>query len=132
MLGGITILLLIRWRINVVAMGEEEAMALGVNTNKLRALIIICCTVVTAAAVCISGTIGWVGLVIPHIGRMLVGPNHKVLLPVSVLLGASYLLIIDDIVRTAWAIEIPIGILTSIIGAPFFLYLLSRGRWGWA
>ncbi len=132
MLGGIVVLLLIRWRINVVAMGEEEAMALGVDTNKLRAVIIVCCTVVTAAAVCISGTIGWVGLVIPHIGRMLVGPNHKVLLPVSVLLGASYLLIIDDIVRTAASIEIPIGILTAIIGAPFFLYLLSRGRWGWA
>ena len=132
MIAGIAVLLLVRWRINVVAQGEEEAMALGVNTNKLRALIIICSTVVTAAGVCISGTIGWVGLVIPHIGRMLVGPNHKVLLPVSVLLGASYLLVIDDIVRTAWAVELPIGILTSIIGAPFFLYLLRRGRWGWA
>ena len=131
-LGGIVILLLIRWRINVVAMGEEEAKALGVETNKLRAIIIVCCTVVTGAAVCMSGTIGWVGLVIPHIGRMLVGPNHKVLLPVSVLLGASYLLIIDDIVRTAATVEIPIGILTAIIGAPFFLYLLSRGKWGWA
>jgi iron complex transport system permease protein len=132
MLGGIAVLLLIRWRINVVAMGEEEAKALGVNTNRLRAVIIVCCTVVTAASVCISGTIGWVGLVIPHIGRMLVGPNHKVLLPVSTLLGACYLLIIDDIVRTAASIEIPIGIVTAIIGAPFFLYLLSRGRWGWA
>jgi iron complex transport system permease protein len=132
MLGGVAILLLIRWRINVVAMGEEEAMALGVNTNRLRAVIIICSTVVTAAAVCITGMIGWVGLVIPHIGRMLVGPNHKVLLPVSVLLGASYLLIIDDIVRTAAPEEIPIGILTAIIGAPFFLYLLRKGRWGWA
>ena len=106
--------------------------ALGVDTNKLRAVVVVCSTVVTAAAVCISGTIGWVGLVMPHIGRMIVGPNHKVLLPVSVFLGASYLLVIDDIVRTAWAVEIPIGILTSIIGAPFFLYLLRRGRWGWA
>lgn len=132
MLGGMAILLLIRWRINVVAMGEEEAMSLGVDTKKIRAVIVICCTVVTAAAVCISGTIGWVGLVIPHIGRMLVGPNHSVLLPVTVLLGATYLLIIDDIVRTAASVEIPIGILTAIIGAPFFLYLLNRGRWGWA
>ena len=132
MLGGITVLLLIRWRINVMAMGEEEAKALGVDTNKLRALVIICATVVTAAAVCISGMIGWVGLIIPHISRMLVGPNHKVMLPVSVLLGACYLLLIDDIVRTAFAIEIPIGILTSIMGAPFFLYLLNKGRWGWA
>jgi iron complex transport system permease protein len=131
MLAGITILLLVRWRINVVAMGEEEAMALGINTNKLRAVIIICASVVTAAGVCISGTIGWVGLVIPHIGRMIVGPNHKVLLPVSVLLGAAYLLIIDDIVRTAAAVEIPIGILTAMVGAPFFLYLLRKGKWGW-
>lgn len=132
MIVGITILLLIRWRINVAAMGEEEAMALGINTNRLRALIIVCASVVTAAGVCISGTIGWVGLVIPHIGRMLVGPNHKVLLPASVLLGASYLLIIDDIVRTVASVEIPIGILTAMIGAPFFLYLLRKGRWGWA
>lgn len=132
MLSGITILLLIRWRINVAAMGEEEAMALGINTNQLRAVIIVCASVVTAAGVCIAGTIGWVGLVIPHIGRMIVGPNHKVLLPFAVLLGALYLLVIDDVVRTVWAVELPIGIFTSIIGAPFFLYLLRKGRWGWA
>ena len=126
MLSGLVILLLIRWRLNVVAMGEEEAMALGVNTNRLRLLITICCSMVTAAAVSISGTIGWVGLVIPHIGRMLVGPDHKKLLPVTVLLGASYLLVIDDIARVMAEVEIPIGILTAIIGAPFFLYLLFK------
>ena len=132
MLSGLIILLLIRWRLNVVAMGEEEAMALGLNMNRLRLLITICCTMVTAASVSISGTIGWVGLVIPHIGRMLVGPDHKKLLPVTVLLGASYLLVIDDIARVMAEVEIPIGILTAIIGAPFFLYLLYSRREVWA
>ncbi len=132
MLIGIVTLVLIRWRFNVLAMGEEEAKALGVDTGKLRAVIIICCTMITASSVCISGTIGWVGLVIPHIGRMLVGPNHKRLLPVTLLLGAAYLLLIDDIARLVASIEIPIGILTAIVGAPFFIYLLHKSGKGWA
>lgn len=132
MLAGILILILIRWRFNVLAMGEEEARALGVDTGKLRFIIVICCTMITAASVCISGTIGWVGLVIPHIGRLLVGPNHQRLLPVCLLLGAAYLLLIDDIARLVASVEIPIGILTAIIGAPFFIYLLNRGGKGWA
>ena len=129
---GLIILILTRWRLNVLAMGEEEARALGVDTGRYRLIIIVTCTMITASAVCISGTIGWVGLVIPHIGRMLVGPNHKKLIPVSLLLGAGYLLVIDDIARTAASIEIPIGILTAIVGAPFFIYLLSRNTRGWA
>ncbi|MBN1191971.1 MAG: iron ABC transporter permease [Dehalococcoidales bacterium] len=132
MLAGITVLILIRWRFNVLAMGEEEAQALGVDTGKLRIIIVICCTLVSASAVCISGIIGWVGLVIPHIGRMLVGPNHNRLMPVSLLLGAVYLLFIDNIARAAISVEIPIGILTAIVGAPFFIYLLNRGGKGWA
>jgi iron complex transport system permease protein len=132
MLVGIVILILIRWRFNVLAMGEEEARALGVDTGKLRFIIVICCTMITAASVCISGTIGWVGLVIPHIGRLLVGPNHQRLLPVCLLLGAAYLLLIDDVARLVASVEIPIGILTAIIGAPFFIYLLNRGGKGWA
>jgi iron complex transport system permease protein len=132
MLVGIIVLLLIRWRLNVLAMGEEEAMALGVDTGRLRAIVIVSCTMMTASSVCISGTIGWVGLVIPHVGRMLVGPNHKVLLPVSLLLGAVYLLLIDDIARVAASVEIPIGVLTAIVGVPFFIYLLSRSGRGWA
>jgi iron complex transport system permease protein len=132
MLVGIIILVLIRWRFNVLAMGEEEAQALGVDTVKLRTIIVLCCTMITASAVCISGTIGWVGLVIPHIGRLLVGPNHKRLIPVCLLLGAAYLLLIDDIARLVASVEIPIGILTAIIGAPFFIYLLKRGGKGWA
>jgi iron complex transport system permease protein len=132
MLVGMVILILIRWRFNVLAMGEEEARALGVDTGKLRFIIVICCTMITAASVCISGAIGWVGLVIPHIGRLLVGPNHQRLLPVCLLLGASYLLLIDDVARLVASVEIPIGILTAIIGAPFFIYLLNRGGKGWA
>jgi len=131
MLAGITILILIRWRFNVLAMGEEEAQALGVDTGRLRIIIILCCTMITASAVCISGTVGWVGLVIPHIGRMLVGPNHKQLLPVCVVLGAAYLLFIDNIARLVASVEIPIGILTAIVGAPFFIYLLNRSNKGW-
>jgi iron complex transport system permease protein len=132
MLAGIVILILIRWRFNVLAMGEEEARALGVDTGLLRFIIVICCTMITAASVCISGTIGWVGLVIPHIGRLLVGPNHQRLLPVCLLLGAAYLLLIDDMARLVASVEIPIGILTAIVGAPFFIYLLNRGGKGWA
>jgi len=128
---GITILMLIRWRINVLSMGEEEAKALGINTTQLRAIIIVCASLITAAAVSISGMIGWVGLVMPHIGRMLVGPCNKKLLPVSALLGGIYLLIIDNICRTALMVEIPIGILTAIIGVPFFLYLIRKGKQGW-
>jgi iron complex transport system permease protein len=132
MLLGIAVLMLIRWRLNVLAMGEEEAMALGVDTSRLRAAIVICCTMITASAVCISGIIGWVGLIIPHIGRALVGPSHEKLLPASTLLGAAYLLLIDDLCRTVAAVEIPIGTLTAIVGVPFFLYLLIKGRNGWA
>ena len=132
MIVGIIILVLIRWRFNVLAMGEEEAMALGVDTGKLRTIIIVCCTMITASAVCISGTIGWVGLVIPHVSRVMVGPNHQRLIPISLLMGAVFLLIIDNIARVAASIEIPIGILTAIVGVPFFVYLLSRGGRGWA
>lgn len=131
MLVCLIILLLIRWRLNVLAMGEEEALALGVDTQKVRVIVILCSTIMTASAVCIAGIIGWVGLVIPHMGRMLVGPCHKRMLPVAALLGAAFLLVIDNVARTAISIEIPIGILTAIIGVPFFLYLLAKGRRGW-
>ena len=132
MLIGTGILVLLRWRLNVLAMGEEEAKTLGLNTGAIRIAIVVCCTLVTASAVAISGTIGWIGLIIPHIGRMLVGPDHKKLIPVTLLLGAIFLLIIDDVARTMAQVEIPIGILTAILGVPFFLYLLARGRRGWA
>ena len=128
---GMAVLLLVRWRLNVLAMGDEEAKALGVSTDKFRLLIVVCCTLITASAVCISGIIGWVGLIIPHIGRSLVGPDHKKLLPVSGLLGAIYLLFIDNICRNMLQIELPIGILTAIIGAPFFIFILAKEQRGW-
>ena len=130
-LSGIIILLLIRWRINLLAMGEENARALGVDTGRLTALIIICSTMISAASVSISGIIGWIGLVIPHIGRLLVGPDNKHLLPVVALVGASYLITVDTIARTAMESEIPIGILTALVGAPIFAYLLKKSRPGW-
>ncbi|MCL0029805.1 iron ABC transporter permease [Dehalococcoidia bacterium] len=128
---GSSILLLLRWRINVLSLGEEEAQSLGINTQWLRWIIIAAATFVTAAAVAMTGMVGWVGLVIPHVGRMLVGPNHKVLLPASISLGAMFLLITDNVARAAIAAEIPLSILTALIGAPYFAYLLRRtgGRW---
>jgi iron complex transport system permease protein len=130
-LAGTTVLLLIRWRINLLTMGEEDARALGVDTAKIRGIIIICATLISAAAVCISGIIGWVGLVIPHIGRILVGADNKHLLPVSALIGAIYLILVDTIARATMETEIPIGILTAMIGAPVFAYLLKKSRPNW-
>jgi iron complex transport system permease protein len=125
------VLLLIRWRINLLAVGDDEARALGINTKRMAQVIILCSTLITASVVCIAGIIGWVGLVVPHLGRMLVGPDYTKLLPVCLLLGACYMLIIDMIARMLTSAEIPLGILTAIIGAPFFAYLLSRRSVGW-
>jgi iron complex transport system permease protein len=124
-------LLLFRWRLNVLAMGDEEARSLGIRTEVLKGIIIVCTTVITATAVSVSGLVGWVGLVIPHVGRMLVGPDHKVLLPTTLAIGAAYLIIIDTLARTVSAQEIPLGILTALIGAPFFAYLLRKTKGGW-
>jgi len=129
-LGGL-LLYLLRWRLNVLAMGEEEAQVLGINTRAMKTIVIICCTLMTAASVSISGLIGWVGLVIPHLARMIVGPNYQVLLPASILLGGAYLLLVDDLARLIASMEIPLGILTALIGVPFFLYLLLNSKWGW-
>jgi iron complex transport system permease protein len=121
----------VRWKLNVLAMGDEEARSLGVETERLKGLVIVCTTLITAAAVSVCGMVGWVGLVIPHVGRMLVGPDHRLLLPATLSIGASYLLVIDDIARTASAGEIPLGVLTALIGAPFFGYLLRKTRGTW-
>ena len=99
---------------------------MGVNAKRLRMAVIICATLVTAASVSVSGMIGWVGLVIPHISRRLTGNNYKHLLPASMLFGAIFLLLVDDVSRNLLTTEIPIGILTSLIGAPFFIYLISK------
>jgi len=129
---GLLPLLLLRWRINVLSLGDEEAKALGVEAGRLRFAVIAAATLMTASVVAISGVIGWVGLVIPHIARMLVGPSFDRLLPTAMLLGGSYLLLVDTLARTMARIEVPIGILTAILGAPFFLWLLMRGREGWS
>jgi len=129
---GLLPLLLLRWRINVLSLGDEEAKALGVEAGRLRLGVIAAATLMTASVVAISGVIGWVGLVIPHIARMMVGPSFDRLLPTAMLLGGSYLLLVDTLARTMARIEVPIGILTAILGAPFFLWLLMRGREGWS
>lgn len=125
---GLFLLLLLRWNLNVMSFGDEEAKALGVNTARLRLLVIVCATLMTASAVAISGVIGLVGLVVPHLARLLVGPDYERLLPAATLLGSLFLLVVDNLARTLYAVEIPLGILTSFIGAPFFLYLLINTR----
>lgn len=119
------------WRLNVLTMGDEEARSLGLRTEWLKAGIIVCTTLITAAAVSACGMVGWVGLVIPHVSRMLAGPDHRRLLPASLSIGATFLLLIDDLARTATVSEIPLGILTAIVGAPFFGYLLRKTRGSW-
>ena len=119
-------LFLIRWRINLLTLGDEQAHALGVNTNLLRFTVIVCATLVTASSIAVSGMIGWIGLVIPHLARKLVGSNYRDLLPASMLAGAAFLLLVDNVSRNLLAVEIPICILTALIGAPFFVYLILK------
>jgi iron complex transport system permease protein len=128
---GLVPLVLLRWRMNLMALGDEEASALGIDPRRLRILFIAAATLMTASVVSISGVIGWVGLVMPHIARLIVGPNFDRLLPTAMLLGAGYLLIVDTLARTMAATETPLGILTAFLGAPVFLWLLASGRRGW-
>ena len=114
-----------------LSLGDDEARALGVDVPRLRMLVIAAATLMTASVVAISGVIGWIGLMIPHIARMMVGPNFDRLLPTAMLLGASFLLLVDTLARSIARVETPLGILTAVLGAPFFLWLLSRGRKTW-
>lgn len=114
-----------RWQLNVITMGDDEARAMGVNAPKVRIGIVICSTLVTASAVSVSGMIGWVGLVIPHMMRRLVGSDYRFLMPASMLGGGIFLLVVDNVSRNATTSGIPIGILTAFIGAPFFLWLIT-------
>lgn len=128
---GMGLLFFARWRINLLSLGEEEALSLGVNTTVERGAVIFVCTVLSCVAVCLAGTIGWVGLVIPHVGRLFVGSDYRRLIPACISLGGAYLILIDNIARTVTMTEIPLGILTSLIGAPFFAILLVKKRAGW-
>ncbi|SHI34934.1 iron complex transport system permease protein [Dethiosulfatibacter aminovorans DSM 17477] len=125
-------IVLMKWRINVLSMGERDARTLGINTRLNRGLVVTFASLSTAGAVSIAGTIGWVGLVIPHLGRMMVGTDNRKLIPVSLALGSFYLVIIDLLSRTLTGSEIPLGILTSLLGAPFYVYVLkiTKGS-GW-
>ncbi|MBN2040371.1 MAG: iron ABC transporter permease [Spirochaetes bacterium] len=130
-LAGIILISLFSGYINALSMGDEEARALGVPVEKIRILLIFLSTVISALTVVAAGMIGWVGLIIPHIARMIVGPNNKVLIPACALIGASYLVVVDDISRLLFSIEIPIGITTSLIGIPFFAIILKNARRAW-
>ena len=124
---GLVPLLLLRWRMNLLTLSPDEARAMGVHTERLRLAVILSSTVLTAAAVSVSGMIGWVGLVIPHLSRRIVGSDCRRLMPMSCLFGAAFLLLVDNMARCLTATEIPIGILTAFVGAPFFIYLMVRG-----
>ena len=123
---GFILLFLFRWRLNVLAFGEEEARSLGVNTKRLRLIVIVPSTLLSASAVSISGMIGWIGLVIPHLGRAVAGPNYRTLMPVTAVLGATYLLLVDDLARCLGSVEVPLGILTAILGIPFFIIIFKN------
>ena len=126
MILGLFPLFALRWRMNVLTLGDDEAKTMGVNAGQMRLLIIVSATLITAASVSVSGMIGWIGLVIPHLARKLVGSNYYYLMPTTMLLGASFLLLVDGVSRNLLTTEIPLGILTAFIGAPFFIYLITR------
>ena len=125
------LLYFLRWKINLLSFGDEEAKSLGIPVERLRLTVIICATLMTAAAVSISGIIGLVGFVVPHLVRFIVGPDFRFLLPGSALMGGLFLLASDNLARTLWTMEIPLGILTSLFGVPFFLYLLIKYHHSW-
>jgi len=129
---GLVPLAALRWRIGVMSLGDDEAKALGVNVRLVRSVVIVAATLITATAVSVSGVIGWIGLVVPHMARLLVGPRYDRVLPVSLLMGGAFLVLIDTVARTAARVEIPLGLLTAILGAPVFVWLLARGRRMWS
>ena len=128
MIAGTIGLIAVKWKLNVLAMGDREAQSLGLNVKAYRLFVIICATLATAGAVCVSGVIGWIGLVVPHMGRMLTGNDNRRLIPACISIGACFLIIVDDISRLLTSSEMPLGILTSILGGPFFIYLLKKTK----
>jgi iron complex transport system permease protein len=129
---GTAVLIALRWRMNVMSLPEEEARSLGVPTGPLRVAIVAAATLTTSASVATAGIIGWVGLVVPHLARSLVGPDFARLLPTAAILGGGYLLVIDTLARTAAEVEIPLGILTAVVGTPFFIWLLASMQRTWS
>ena len=128
MLIGLGLILIFRWQINLLTLDEEEARSLGINIKRYRILFITASTMLSAAAVCLGGMIGWVGLMIPHLARALVGVDYNRLIPASAILGAGYLVIMDDIARSLLSMELPLGVVTSVLGAPFFIYLIIKRK----
>jgi iron complex transport system permease protein len=116
------------WKLNLLSFGDDEARTLGVNTARLRFTSIVCASLLTASVVSVAGMIGWVGLIIPHFARFMVGPDHRALLPASFLTGASFLLLVDGLSRTVSPLELPLGVVTSLVGAPLFLLVLRTTR----
>lgn len=129
--GSIVLIILFSGYLNALSMGDEEARALGIPVEWIRMLLIFLATLMSALTVVVAGMIGWVGLIIPHIARMLVGPDNKILVPASALIGAIYLIVVDDVSRMLFNVEIPIGITTSLIGIPFFAIILRKANKGW-
>lgn len=129
---GAIIIWALRWRLNILSLNEDEAKSMGVNVRLIRLVIIIASSLITASVISMCGQIGWVGLLIPHISRMLLGSNNKTVVPLSISFGASFMIIIDTFARSASSAEIPISILTAIIGAPVFISLLRKTGGVWA
>ena len=127
-LAAMAALLLLRWRVNLLSLGDAEAGSLGVNVRRARGVTILCSTVLTACAVCLCGTIGWAGLIVPHLGRLIVGQDNRYLLPMSAVLGALFLVVVDTLARNLTGSEIPLSIITGVLGAPLFVWLLARQR----
>ena len=128
MMIGLILIFIFRWQINLLTLDEEEARSLGINIRKYRLIFIIASTLLSAAAVCLGGLIGWVGLMIPHLARAIVGVDYSRLIPASAMLGAGYLILVDDIARSILSMELPLGVVTSIMGAPFFIYLIIKRK----
>ena len=123
---GVVVIVALRWQLNILSLSEDEARSAGVNVSLMRAILIVASTVITASVISMCGQVGWVGLLVPHCARMLCGQNNRAVIPVSLLLGSALMIVIDTLARSLSASEIPISILTAIIGAPFFIVLLRR------
>ncbi len=131
MLAGFALLMSQRWKLNVLSFGEEEARSLGINTSRTRLIVIFAATLLASCSVAVAGIIGWIGLVVPHLARAIVGPNYRLLLPTTLAVGAVFLLVVDDFARMLYSTEIPIGLLTSVLGVPFFIFIYGKNMRGW-